>query len=247
MEGTLFTDHRPLHGGLRATVASAHTIAVLADDLSAGLAWARGLPAEGLRPRVQPARQTLTEPAECDALVLHISGPVAERLTLIHELTRRHPAMPLLVVASRWRDLDRVLALEMGADDTLDDGIAPPLLAARLRALWRRAQPAQEAEPTALRFGMLALDLMRRRVHLGDREVALTEGEFEVLWLLARQAGHVVTREEMLRRLRGLPAGDGDRSIDTRVYRLRAKLGDGRQTGLRTVRNRGYLLSPVGW
>ena len=93
------------------------------------------------------------------------------------------------------------------------------------------------------------LHLRERRVRLGSSDIAFTEGEFEVLWLLASQAGHAVSRVEMLRRLRGLPYQRIDRSIDCRIYRIRAKLGDadGPAQRIRTVRNCGYLFSPAAW
>ena len=86
-------------------------------------------------------------------------------------------------------------------------------------------------------------------MRLGPADIALTEGEFEVLWLLALQAGNAVPRADLLQRLRGLPYQRIDRSIDCRVYRIRAKLGDaeGPAQRIRTVRNCGYLFSPACW
>jgi DNA-binding response OmpR family regulator len=156
------------------------------------------------------------------------------------------------VLSRGLRDIDQVLALEMGADDVLDAATAPPVIAARLRALWRRATRvgAGDARPSPLqdlRFGALQLLGRERRVQRGGRTVPLTEGEFEVLWLLATQAGQVVTRNEILKRVRGIDDQPLDRSVDCRVYRIRAKLGDDGGQRIRTVRNRGYLFSPVGW
>ena len=84
---------------------------------------------------------------------------------------------------------------------------------------------------------------------LAGREVPLSEGEFEVLWLLATHAGQTLSRRELLRRVRGLDDHPMDRSIDNRVYRIRAKLGDEVQPAqrIRTVRNRGYVFCPTGW
>ena len=88
-----------------------------------------------------------------------------------------------------------------------------------------------------------------RRAVLGPRAMPLTEGEFELLWLLALRAGHVVQRTDLVPRLRGLEYQRADRSIDCCVYRLRAKLGDDDPAArrIRTVRNRGYLFSPLAW
>ena len=100
--------------------------------------------------------------------------------------------------------------------------------------------------PLRLSFGALQLIRPDRRVLQDGRPVELTEGEFELLWLLAMNAGQTVTRTDLLQQLRGLRDVDADRSIDCRVYRIRAKLGDraGRPQRIRTIRNRGYLFSP---
>ena len=222
-------------------------VQVLGDDDAAALRWCEALEAEGLQ-------------AECSALspdepplavVLHVTRRLPDRLGLLRELRARDAAVPLVVVCAQLRDLDHVLALEMGADDVIDGAAAAAVVAARLRALTRRRSvpAAVRPGPDELRFGALELNLHERRVRLAGRDIALTEGEFEVLWLLASQAGHAVSRAEMLRRVRGLPYQRIDRSIDCRIYRIRAKLGDsdGPSQRIRTVRNCGYLFSPAAW
>ena len=169
--------------------------------------------------------------------------------TLCRALRALDPARPLLAVCQGLRELDQVLALEMGADDAIDTAASAPVVAARLRALWRRGGPLPNAAPERLAFGRLSLHLRERSVRLGDSAVDLTECEFEVLWLLATQAGRAVSRAELLQRLRGLPYQRIDRSIDCRIYRIRAKLcdGEGPAQHIRTVRNCGYLFSPARW
>jgi DNA-binding response OmpR family regulator len=139
----------------------------------------------------------------------------------------------------------------MGADDVVDLDWSIAVMAARLRALWRRCARSElaTAHTEELRFGSLWLSLRERSVMLGGRLVPFTEGEFEVLWLLASQAGSALSRRDILRRVRGGADHLLDRSVDSRVYRIRAKLGDthSQQPRIRTLRNRGYLLSPVGW
>ncbi len=125
------------------------------------------------------------------------------------------------------------------------------MVAARLRARWRLCAGGtdDEALEDELRFGGLHLTRRERRVARSGAIVPLTEGEFEVLWLLASHAGSALTRSEILRRVRGLDDQPLDRSIDCRVYRIRAKLGDDdrHQHRIRTVRNRGYVFLPIGW
>lgn len=224
------------------------TVGLRCDDLAAGQAWGQGLGAEGLQVQVQYIDDQA--PAVADALVLHVSGRLAEQLGRLRSLRAQSPHTPLLLVVRELRDLDQVLGLEMGADDAIDTTLAWPVVAARLRALWRRdtlQQPAQAA--SELRFGALELLLLQRQACLAGQPVPLSEGEFEVLWLLASHAGRALSRRELLRSVRGLDDHPLDRSIDNRVYRIRAKLGDGlgAPPRIRTVRNHGYVFCPSGW
>ena len=222
-------------------------IHVLTDDAAAALRWCEALQGEGVQTRLHGTATDLPAMAR----VLHITRRLPDRLGLLRQLRTSDETLPLVVVCQQLRDLDHVLALEMGADDVLDAAVNPAVVAARLRALSRRAarRSAGTAGPDTLCFGTLSLCLRERRVQLGGVDVALTEGEFEVLWLLASQAGRPVSRAELLRRLRGLPYQRIDRSIDCRVYRIRAKLGDHDSSAqrIRTVRNCGYLFSSAAW
>jgi two-component system, OmpR family, response regulator RstA len=225
----------------------AHRVALFSDDAPAATAWGQALGVEG----VQAVAGERDAPADVQALLLLVTHGLADQLARLRELRRQAALLPLLVACRGLRELDQVLALEMGADDVLDADWSAPVVAARLRAQWRRAAQAGAA-PTAddeLAFGGLHLQLRARRVTRDARAVPLTEGEFEVLWLLASHAGSALSRREILRRVRGLDDSPTDRSIDSRVYRIRHKLGDSDPTCpcIRTVRNRGYLFSPVGW
>ncbi len=229
------------------TAPTTHCIALWSDDAGAVPAWRETLRGEGLH-----AVDLDTPGSEPEAIVLRVAHGLSEQLARLRDLRQQAPFAPLLVACAPLRDLDQVLALEMGADDVLDTGWGAAVVAARLRSLWRRAAKAQGAMASsadALRFGRLSIRLREREVvHAGQR-VPLTEGEFEVLWLLASHAGAALSRRDILRRVRGLDDQPMDRSIDSRVYRIRAKLADtdGSQQRIRTVRNRGYLFSPVGW
>lgn len=245
---TMYT-HATLDVIQPAVAASAtRVVGVRCDDLRAGQEWARLLAAEGLQMQAQPIDDHVS--ADADAVVLHISGRVAEQLGRLRGLRAHAPQTPLMLAVRELRDLDQVLGLEMGADDVVDAAVAAPVVAARLRALWRRGAGTRDVEPAReLRFGRLELLALQRQVRLADRVVPLTEGEFEVLWLLASHAGQALSRRELLRSVRGLDDHPLDRSIDSRVYRIRAKLGDddGVMQRIRTVRNHGYVFCPVGW
>jgi DNA-binding response OmpR family regulator len=240
-----------------------------AGDLHAAEGWARGLAGEGLGVECRALAESalaLSAPdhesphaagaAGARAIALHVPDALAPHLAELRALRARSPQGPLLAIVRGLRDLDQVLALEMGADDVLDATVSAPVVAARLRALWRRAASASAATsgaerepPRELRFGALHLRRLEREVRLGETPVPLTEGEFEVLWLLASHAGQALSRRDILKRVRGLDDQPLDRSIDSRVYRIRAKLGDGHATTarIRTVRHQGYAFSPTGW
>lgn len=224
------------------------SVLVLCDDPAAAAPWVGALVAEGLNARCCGLDPRGGEPPP-DAWVLHLTRSLPPQLARLRELRGTAPDAPLVTVCAGLRDLDHVLALEMGADDVIDAALSAPVVAARLRALWRRCSDRPDELPDQLSFGRLQLLRRERRAVLGQRAMPLTEGEFELLWLLALRAGHVVQRTDLVPRLRGLEYQRADRSIDCCVYRLRAKLGDDDPAArrIRTVRNRGYLFSPLAW
>jgi two-component system response regulator RstA len=186
-----------------------------------------------------------------DTVVLGRSLPGVDAFDVVRELRPAREDLPIIVIATRYDEFEHAVALELGADDYLPGGVSTHVVAARLRALLRRRSAAESvrSQETTLRFGALTLDLRQREAARDGVRLALTGGEFDVLWLLASQAGRVVARREILRIVRGLEYSCIDRSIDNRVYRIRAKLGDTDPAGqrIKTVRNIGYLFSPFGW
>jgi two-component system OmpR family response regulator len=227
--------------------APAPQVGLVADDETLAAPWCEALRREGIA--IELAPRGAAAGSELKAVVLHCAQRLPERLGLLRELRAADPARALLVVCRGLRELEQVLALEMGADDVIDAGLSAPVVAARLRALWRRGGPGRAADADHLAFGRLSLHLRERRVQFAGECIGLTECEFEVLWLLALQAGRAVSRAELLERLRGLPYQRIDRSIDCRIHRIRAKLrdGEGATQRIRTVRNCGYLFSPACW
>jgi DNA-binding response OmpR family regulator len=228
--------------------AVARAVMVWGDDHESRRRWADALAAEGLT--VRSGDVASATGANADAWVMHATLGLAPNLSLLRSLRTMAPSPPLLVALRGLRDLDQVLALEMGADDVVDASTSAPVVAARLRALWRRNAAAGSSEDAPeLRFGGLRLSRHERQVWLAGRLVPLTEGEFAVLWLLASHAGSTLPRRDILRRVRGLDDHPMDRSIDSRVYRIRAKLGDSDRESprIRTVRNLGYAFLPSGW
>ncbi len=156
-------------------------------------------------------------------------------------------AVPVLMLTARGEDVDRIVGLELGADDYLGKPFNPRELLARIRAVLRRGTAAPGARPR-LRTGALEIDLDARAVTVDGRPVSLTAYEFELLAILARAAGRVLSREQLLDALKSQSHDAFDRSIDVHVSRLRAKIErDPREPRyIRTVRGTGYVLVRQG-
>ncbi len=152
---------------------------------------------------------------------------------------------PILMVTARGEEHDEVLGLEVGADDYLTKPVSPPRLLARVRALLRRTSGGAGAPAEPFRMGDLVIDPRRRAVELEGSTVPLSTAEFDLLHLLVRRAGEVVTRDEILRELRGLEHDGLDRSIDLRISRLRRGLADDPKNPrwIKTIHGAGYLFA----
>lgn len=183
-----------------------------------------------------------------DLVILDLMLPGKDGLTICREL-RRHDRIPILILTAKGENIDQVLGLEMGADDYVVKPVEPRVLLARIEALLRRArnQPAEVRE-AKLVAGRLTIDASRRAALIDGRAVELTTGDFDILWLLASRQGSVVTRDEILRVVRGIDYDGLDRSIDARICRLRRKLQEagGAESMIKTVRLRGYLFAGEG-
>jgi phosphate regulon transcriptional regulator PhoB len=147
--------------------------------------------------------------------------------------------VPVIMLTAKAEEVDRVVGLEMGADDYVAKPFSPKELVARVRAVLRRARPAEVSHPLAV--GPVTLDPGRHRVTVGGRPVALTPKEFDLLHALLAAAGRVLSREHLLNHVWGYARADEieSRTVDVHVRRLRAKLGDaGRR--IATVKSVGY-------
>jgi two-component system, OmpR family, response regulator CpxR len=168
---------------------------------------------------------------------------------------RQSSRVPVLMLTARGEDVDRIVGLEMGADDYLPKPFNPRELVARVRALHRRAAhtghagaaagPGAAEAQSALTVDDLEVLPAARRVRVRGEEVRLTTAEYDLLEVLARQAGTVVSREDLARRVLGRRLAAYDRGIDMHVSNLRRKLGPGPGGGerIKTVRNAGYILA----
>ena len=184
-------------------------------------------------------------------VLLDLLLPGKDGLSICREI-RRQSGVPILILTAKDTDLDHVIGLEAGADDYVMKPVDPMVLLARVRALLRRTERDREASSERrqdVHLGALRISETSREVWLQGQPVPLTTQEFELLALLARRAGELVSRDEVFRAMRGIDYAGLDRSIDGRVSKLRRKLGDdaAAPTRIKTVWGKGYLLVPDAW
>jgi two-component system, OmpR family, response regulator len=183
-----------------------------------------------------------------DAVILDGNLPGMDGFDVCRELRTSYRGV-IVMLTGRDGDMDRVLGLELGADDYLVKPVEPRVVAAHLKACLRRVEAAPSAGSSELRYGTFRISQADRAVHLGDREIAFTTAEFDLLWMLAENAGTVLTRDQIMAGVRRIEHDGLDRSIDMRVSRLRKRLGDDADhpRRIKTVRGKGYLFSPSDW
>jgi two-component system response regulator RstA len=173
---------------------------------------------------------------------------------------------PIIMITARDDEIDEVLGLEMGADDYITKPVRARVLLARIRGFLRRQEEIseyaiatskgdvltgveQEAQQSQLQFQGLLINEHARSVTLNEQMIKVSSNEFDVLWLLAKKAGHLVSREELVSELRGFDYDGFDRSIDLRISRLRKKLLDDANEPFRikTIWGKGYLFAKDVW
>lgn len=192
-----------------------------------------------------------------DLLLLDIMLPNEDGLSICQQLRTQYDR-PIILFTANDTEIKHVLGLELGANDYIVKTTPPNILLARIQAQLRQyaarsAHPAREtAHPkpsTCLSIGQLWIDTASRSVRLHGVAIALSSTEFELLWLLASNAGMILSRDQLLKSLRAIDYDGLDRSVDISISRLRKKLGDDMSEHRRiiTVRNKGYLLAPNAW
>lgn len=186
-----------------------------------------------------------------DLMILDLMLPGEDGLALARQM-RTHTDLPIIMLSARGEALDRIVGLEVGADDYLAKPFNPRELLARIRAVLRRhsASP-REVEPEraeVMRFGGYRLDPVLRELRLGAELVNLTCGEFDLLQVLSEHAERVLSRDRLLDLLKGYERSPFDRSIDVQIARLRAKIEpDSKHPRyIRTIWGKGYLFTPQG-
>jgi two-component system, OmpR family, phosphate regulon response regulator OmpR len=191
------------------------------------------------------ARQTLSA-KKFDVLVLDIMLPDGNGLDFCREVRAQLPIQPILMLSARGDTLDRVLGLEIGADDYLAKPFEAAELVARVRALVRRAQLDAKAAGTRLQYGRLKIDMFSRTVEIDHTRCDVTANEFKLLVALSAQPGSPLSRDALSRATQPGSYLPSDRSVDVQITRLRKKLRDidGRHEWISTVRGEGYVFTP---
>jgi two-component system response regulator CpxR len=178
---------------------------------------------------------------EHELVVLDVMLPGGSGLELLKTL-RASSQVPLLLLSAVGETLDRIIGLQIGADDYLAKPFEPRELAARIHAILRRTRIHKDG--SEIKVGDVALSVSRRVVSRADIPVELTAVEFNVLECLLRNAGSIVTRETLAERALGRPLGPFDRSVDVHVHNLRKKISATPDERIKTIRGVGYMYTP---
>ena len=197
------------------------------------------------------ALDALREKARPDLLVLDLMMPGEDGLSIARRLKGQAAAPPIIMLSAKGEDIDRIVGLEVGADDYLPKPFNPRELLARIRAVMRRGTAAPAAADEPLRvvdFGPFTANLDARSLSRGDEEIELTSGEFSLLEIFVAHPNRALSRDWLMDQLRGFERDPFDRSIDVRVNRLRKKIEDDPSNPryIKTVWGQGYLFAPQG-
>jgi len=176
-----------------------------------------------------------------DAVLLDVMMPELDGLGVLSRVRARWPGLPVIMLTAKGDETDRVVGLELGADDYLAKPFSPRELLARLKAVLRRAQPNLERQ--RLSAANVVVEVETRAVHVGGQPVELTGLEFDLLLALLRRAGQVVPRQSLLAQAGRTDVTVSDRTVDVHISHLRKKLGDDPPRLIKTVRGVGYVLA----
>ncbi|MHB8641478.1 MAG: response regulator transcription factor [Gaiellaceae bacterium] len=176
-------------------------------------------------------------------IILDLNLPDIDGIEVCRRL-RKSSDVPILMLTARDEDVDKIIGLEVGADDYLTKPFNPRELVARVKSVLRRSGPdRRDLESATLRHGDLLVDAGRREVHVGEEEVQLAPKEFDLLWELLDHRGLVLTRDQLLERVWGYTFAGDTRTVDVHVRQLRRKLGEA--SPIVTVWGVGYKVSPA--
>lgn len=185
-----------------------------------------------------------------DLVILDLMLPNEDGFALARKL-RSSSDLPILILSARSEEIDRIVGLEIGADDYLPKPFNPRELLARVRAVLRRNQSSTPPAPVAqeiYQFGPFVLEAAARRLLKGEKEIFITNADFKLLYVFATHPNQVITRDTLMEFIKGYERSPLDRSIDVRVKRLRQKIepDPSAPVFIRTIRGEGYLFRPDG-
>jgi len=183
----------------------------------------------------------LIEREAFDAVLLDVMMPGMDGLSVLKALRARWSNLPVIMLTAKGDETDRVVGLELGADDYLAKPFSPRELLARIKAVLRRASP--DLAKQRLSAGSVVVEVESRTVHVAGERVELTGLEFDLLLALVRRAGQVVPRASLLAQAGRTDVIVNERAVDVHISHLRKKLGDDAQRLIKTVRGVGYVLS----
>jgi DNA-binding response OmpR family regulator len=224
-------------------------VLIIDDDLRLAEMLMSYLGARGFTVEHRPSGRSglkALEGEEIDAVILDVMLPDLDGFEVCRQI-RARSQIPVLMLTARGEAMDRIVGLEIGADDYLPKPFDPRELLARLSAILRRSRrPAGEPGAAPLRFGRLVIDPAAREVRVGDERRELTGRQFDLLLLLAERAGRVQSREQIMEALRGEEWETFDRSIDVHISRIRGAIEDDPRHPrfVQTVRGAGYVFTP---
>jgi two-component system alkaline phosphatase synthesis response regulator PhoP len=206
-----------------------HTILVVEDETSIASFISAYLRNAGYTVKTASSAQAalLELAGETPALiVLDLNLPDGDGVELCRRI-RKGSDVPILMLTARDEDVDKIIGLEVGADDYMTKPFNPRELVARVKSVLRRAAPERRrSETEELRHGDLVINAGRREVHVGDEEIKLAPKEFDLLWELLDHRGIVLTRDQLLERVWGYTFAGDTRTVDVHVRQIRRKLGD---------------------
>jgi DNA-binding response OmpR family regulator len=205
------------------------TVLVVEDEASIASFVAAYLKNAGYNVRTTPSGNEalrLVESEKPALVVLDLMLPDLDGVEVCKRI-RQTRDLPVLMLTARDEDVDKIIGLEVGADDYLTKPFNPRELVARVKSILRRATPERrERESETIDHGDLHIDAGRREVHVGDQEIQLAPKEFDLLWELLDHRGLVLTRDQLLERVWGYTFAGDTRTVDVHVRQLRRKLGD---------------------
>jgi two-component system, OmpR family, response regulator RegX3 len=220
------------------------------DEQSISAPFSKALEREGFEPHVAATAARalqLQEQLDPDLILLDLHLPDGDGRDVCRTI-RARSGVPIIILTARGTETDRIVGLELGADDYVVKPFSGAEVIARMRAVLRRVQPEPEAPEEAIAIGDLHVDLAARRATLRDEELQLSRKEFDLLAELARNAGRVVTREQLMDRVWDENWFGSTKTLDVHVRWLRGKLGETAEnaTYLQTVRGVGFRFRAPG-